>query len=157
MFPRAVRLDEAHEERRKVPEDLNLALVRLHRFLPEIKRDLRRGVSFGQPRANFCTAFFSERRTHAAGHGPCGMNFFAAENLDDFLAELAEADSRAGEAGIRSDQAENVSLRWRCIPAEQKIRRAKMKETQCVALNDLAEVHQPAQLIGGGRDVHGHE
>ena len=32
-----------------------------------------------------------------------------------------------------------------------------MKETQCVALDDLAEVHQPAQLIGGGRDVHGHE
>ena len=32
-----------------------------------------------------------------------------------------------------------------------------MEEAQRVALDDLAEVHQPAQLVGGGRDVDGHD
>src|ERR1035437_11007810 len=100
MFPRAVRLDEAHEERRKVPEDFNLTLVRLHRLLPEIKCDLRGGVSFGQPRANCRAAFFSEWRTHAARHGPRRMNFYVAENLDDFLAELAQPDSGASQGCV---------------------------------------------------------
>ena len=85
------------------------------------------------------------------------MNFFAAENLDDFLAELAQADAGAGQFLVRGDQAENVALRRRRVPAEQKIRRAQMEETQRVALDDLAEVHQAAQLVGGGRNVDGHD
>ena len=50
-----------------------------------------------------------------------------------------------------------LRLRRRRVPAEQKIRRAQMEEAQRVALDDLAEVHQPAQLVGGGRDVDGHD
>ena len=85
------------------------------------------------------------------------MNFFAAEDFNDFLAELTQPDAGAGEAGIGSDQSEDISLRRRRVPAEQKIRCAKMKETECVTLNHLAEVHQAAQFVGGGWDVDGHE
>ena len=49
VFPTTVRRDEAHEERREVAEDLNLALVRLHRLLPERKRGFGGGEGFGQP------------------------------------------------------------------------------------------------------------
>ena len=85
------------------------------------------------------------------------MDLLAAEDLDDFLAELAQADAGAGEVGVGGDQAEDVALRLGRVPAEQEIRRAEVEEAQRVALDDLAEVHQPAQLVGGGRDVHGHD
>ena len=32
-----------------------------------------------------------------------------------------------------------------------------MKKTQRVTLDELAEIHQAAELVGGGRDAHGHE
>ena len=85
------------------------------------------------------------------------MDFLAAEDLDDFLAELAQADAGAGEVGVGGDQAEDVALRRRGVPAEQEVRRAQVEEAQRMALDDLAEVHQPAQLVGGGRDVDGHD
>ena len=85
------------------------------------------------------------------------MNFAVAEDLDDFLAELAQADAGAGEFLVRGDDAEDIALGLGRVPAEQKVRRAQMEEAQRVALHDLAEVHQPAQLVGGGRDVDGHD
>ena len=85
------------------------------------------------------------------------MDFFAAENLDDFLAELAEPDAGAGQFLVGGDEAEDIALGRRRVPAEQKVRRAQVEEAQRVALDDLAEVHQAAQLVGGGRDVDGHD
>ena len=85
------------------------------------------------------------------------MNFLAAEDFDDFLAELAEPDAGAGQFLVCADNAEHIAFcLWR-VPAEQKIRRAQMKEAQRVALHELAEVHQPAQLVGGGRNVNRHD
>ena len=85
------------------------------------------------------------------------MNFLAAENLNNLLTKLAQANSGAGQVRVGSDHAENVSLRLRRVPAEQEIRRTQVEETQRVALDDLAEIHQPSQLVGSGRDVDGHD
>ncbi len=131
--------------------------MRFQRFSPEVKRDLRGGERFGQPRADFGAALLAQRAAHAARNGPRRMNFFAAEHLDDLLAELAQADAGAGQLRVRRDQAENIALRRGRVPAEQKIRRAQMEEAQRVRLDDLAEVHQAAQFVGGGRNVDGHE
>jgi hypothetical protein len=38
------------------------------------------------------------------------MDFFVAENLDDLLTELAEADAGTGKFFVRGDQAEDISL-----------------------------------------------
>src|ERR1017187_526268 len=97
MFPGAVFRDKAHEERREVSKSLNLALMLLHRLLPEIKRDLGGGIRFGQPRADFGATGFGQRAAHAAGNSPRRMDFFVAENFDDLLAELARADAGAGQ------------------------------------------------------------
>ena len=126
-------------------------------FLNRSKRDFGGGVGFGQPGADAGAAFLGERAADAAGHGPGGMDFLAAEDLDDFLAELAEADAGAGEVGVGGDEAEDVALGRRGVPAEEEVRRAEVEEAQGMALDDLAEVHQPAQLVGGGRDVDGHD
>jgi hypothetical protein len=73
----------------------------------------------------------------------------SAEDLDDFLAKLAQADAGAGEVLVGRHQCRST-LRFglRRVPAEQEIRRAQVKEAQRVALDDLAEVHQAAQLVG---------
>ena len=85
------------------------------------------------------------------------MDFFAAENFNDFLAELAEPDAGAGQFLVCGDEAENIALCRRRVPTHQKVGRAQMEEAQGVALHELAEVHQSAQLVGGGRDVDGHD
>jgi hypothetical protein len=56
------------------------------------------------------------------------MDFLAAENLNDLLAELAQPDAGAGQVRVRGDQAENISLLRRRVPAEQEIRRAQRKK-----------------------------
>ena len=150
-------VDQAHEQGGEIAEDLDLALVRVEGLLEQVERDLGGGEGFGQPGADAVAAFLGQRAAHAAGHGPGGMDLLAAEDLDDFLAELAQADAGAGEVGIGGDQAEDVALGLGGIPAEQEIRRAEVEEAQGVALDELAEVHQPAQLVGGGRDVDGHD
>ena len=157
MFPGAVGRNEAHEERWKISEDLNLTLMRLHCFFPKVKRDLGGGKRFRQPRANFGATFFAQRAPHAARHSPRRMNFFVAENFNNFLAELTQADAGASQLFVRGNQAENIALRRGRVPAEQKIRRAQVKETQRVRLDELAEVQQPAQFVGGGRNIDGHQ
>src|ERR1035441_5626187 len=157
MFPGAVRFHQAHEERWEVAKDLDLLLMGVHRLLEEVEGDLRRGVGFRQPGANAGAAFLGQWAADAAGHSPRGMDLLAAEHRNDFLAELAQPNAGAGQLGIGGNQPEDVPLGLRRVPAEQKIRSAQVKEAQGMALDDLAEVHQPAQLVRGGRDVDGHD
>ncbi len=95
-----------------------------------------------------------QRIAHAAGHGPGGMHALAAQQPDHLLAELAQADAAAGDAGIRLDQPHDVARGRIAIHAQQQIGRAEVEEAQRVALDDLAPVHQPAQLLGARRDAH---
>src|SRR6266404_843641 len=85
------------------------------------------------------------------------MDLFAAENFNDFLAKLAQANAGASQPGVGGNQAEDVSLRRWGVPAQQQIRRAQMKEAQRMALNKLTQIHQASQLLGGRRDANGHD
>ena len=77
------------------------------------------------------------------------MDLLAAQRFDDLLAELPQADAAAGQLGLGRDQAEDVALRRVAVPAEQQVGGAEVEEAQGVRLDDLAEVHQAAQLLGG--------
>ena len=92
---------------------------------------------------------------HAARHAPGRVNLLPAERGDDLLAELAKPDPAARQLGLRGDQAEHVALRRIALQAEKQVGRAHVEEAQRVRLNDLGEVHQPAQLFRGGRRTHG--
>ena len=56
-------------------------------------------------------------------------------------------------SGLAAARPKTLRCGWRGFPAEQKIRGAEMEETQRMALDDLAEVHQPAQLVGRRRNI----
>ena len=56
-----------------------------------------------------------------------------------------------------ADKAEDIALRLRGVPAQQEIRRTEMKETQGVALDKLAQVHQSAEFVRRRRDADGHD
>lgn len=157
MFPSAVRIHQPHEQRREIAEDLDLAAVCLERDLEEVKRRLHRRVSLGQPPQNAFAILRVQRTANPAGHGPSRMDFLAAEKLDDLLAELPQADAGAGQFLVLADKAEDIALRLRGVPAQQEIRRTEMKETQGVALDKLAQVHQPAEFVRRRRDADGHD
>ena len=157
VFPRAVRLDQPHEQGREVAKDLDFLLMGIEHLFPKVKGRLRGGVGLGQPGADARAAFLSQRAADAAGHCPGRMNLLPAEHLDDFLAELAEPDAGAGQVGVGGNQPEHIALGWRRVPAEQEIGRAQVKEAQGMALDDLPEVHQAAELVGGGGDVDRHD
>ncbi len=60
----------------------------------------------------------------------------------------------AGQIGVGRDQAEHVPRRRVAVEAEQQVRPAQVEEAQGVGLDDLGQVHQAAQLVGGRGDVH---
>ena len=60
----------------------------------------------------------------------------------------------SGSAAIRP---KTLRLAGSAVPAEQQVGRAQVEEAQRVRLDDLAEVHQPAQLLGRRRDAHGQD
>ena len=78
------------------------------------------------------------------------MDPLSAEPLDDLLSEAADPDSVAGQAGIRLGDADDVALRGIGVEAEQEVGRGEVEEAERVGLDDLGQVHQPAQ-VGPGR------
>ena len=56
-------------------------------------------------------------------------------------------------SALDGDEAEEVPLGRGRFPAEQEIRGAQVEEAQGMALDELAQVHQPAKLLGGRGDV----
>ena len=82
------------------------------------------------------------------------MHAAPAQQADDLLAELAQADAAAGDAGVLLDQAGDVALERVAFHAHQQVGGAQVEEAQRVALHELAPVHQPSQLFRPRRDAH---
>jgi hypothetical protein len=95
-----------------------------------------------------------QRGANSAGHGPGGMDPASAKLLDDLLAELAQADAGAGQLRIGDHQAKHVAAGGIALPAEQEIRAAEMEEGQGMALGELGQIQQPAQLAGRWGNLH---
>src|SRR5208283_4073330 len=157
VLPASVRRHEPHEKGREVAEDERLLLVGLEHRQGEAEGELGRGVGLRQPVADPVAPRLRQRLAHAAGGGPGGVDLLAAERLDYLLAELAQPDRGPGQRRVGADQAEDVALRRRGVPAEDEVGRGEVEEAQGVALDDLAQVHQAAQLVGRGRDRDRHD
>src|ERR1039458_6863924 len=108
----------------------------VERLLEEVEGNLRRGIGFGQPGANAGATFLGQRAAHAPRNGPSWMNLLAAKHRNDFLAKLAQPDAGSGQISVGRDEPEHISFGLRRIPAEQKIRRAQVKEAQGMALDN---------------------
>ena len=82
------------------------------------------------------------------------MDALAAEDLDDALAELAQADAAPREVVIDLGEPEQVALCGIGVHAEQQVRRRQVEEAERVALQCLGIVHEAALALRGGRDAH---
>jgi hypothetical protein len=82
---------------------------------------------------------------------------FAAEHLDDLLAELPQADAGAGQvSGSAAIRPKTLRLAGSVSQPSRKSGALRWKKLSAWTA-DLAEVHQPAQLVGRGRDAHGQD
>src|SRR5262245_1649521 len=75
------------------------------------------------------------------------MNFLSAESFDDFLAELSKANTTSRQIRVAGGKAKEMAFFRSSVQAKHEIRRAQLEKTECVALNNLSEVHQPAQFF----------
>ena len=87
----------------------------------------------------------------AAGDGARAVDLLSRRGLDDFLAELAHEDGAAAEFRIFAQHLEDVAAHGRRLEAEEQVGCGEVEEVQHVALHHLAVMHQPAHLLGGGR------
>ena len=81
------------------------------------------------------------------------MDAAAAEDLDDLLSELPETDAAPGELLVVRDQAEDVPRGRVRVEPEEKVGRRQVEEAQRMRLDPLCERDEPAQLLGGLRDL----
>jgi hypothetical protein len=81
------------------------------------------------------------------------MDPLATEPLDDLLPEPPHANAVAGQG--RLAWATPMMLRFRGVGVEpeQEVGRRQVEEAERVGLDDLGEVHHPAQIRPGRRRV----
>jgi hypothetical protein len=79
------------------------------------------------------------------------MHALAGGQADHFLAELAQEYALAGDFGIRGSDADDVAPAGIALEAEEQVGRREMEEMQGMRLQDLAVMHQAAQLLGARR------
>ncbi len=153
MLEPAVRRDQAEIEAGEVAVGVDLVAELLAGLTQQHQCVLDNVERFGQGAANLVATACVQRFAHAAGHGPGRVYASSAQDADRLLAELAQADAVAGDVRMFLDQAGNIAQRRVAVHAEQEVRAAEVEEAQGVTLDDLAPVHQPAQLCRGGRNV----
>src|SRR5262245_26569325 len=83
------------------------------------------------------------------------MNFLSAQCFNNFLAELPQTNTSTRNIRIASREPKHISLFRSSVPAEKKIRRAQMEETESMTLNNLPEIYQSSQLVRGWRNFDG--
>ena len=98
-----------------------------------------------------------QRRVDAAGNGPGRMDALAGQALDHLLPEPAQRDAVLGKLRMVLDHADDVAPCRIGVEAEQQVGRREMEEAQRVGLDDLAAMHDLAQLRRGRRNAHAHD
>jgi len=86
----------------------------------------------------------------AAGDRTGAVHPLAGGEADDFLAVLAQQHALLRHIRILGGDAHDVAPGHVGIEAEQQVRRRQVEEMQGVGLQDLAIVHEPAQLLRRG-------
>ena len=154
VLPGAVGSHQPHVEGGEVAERLGLLAELVVDRLVQGDRRGGGGLCLGEPRADSFTAFLGEGLAHAAGDRPRRMDLPAAQQFDDLLAELPQADARAGQVGVGGDHAEDVPRGRVAVHAEEQVGGAEVEEAQRVRLDDLPQVHQATELLGRLGDLH---
>ena len=155
VLPQPLRCHQAHEQAGEGAEQALLLLQgSIEQALVQLQGQTDRRLRLGQPRQNPVPRLGTQRRAHPTGHRPGGMNLAATEQLQNLLAELAQADAGTGQLRIGRHQAEDVAASRIALPAQQEIGTAEMEERQGVALGDLGQVEQAPQLQRRRRDLH---
>jgi hypothetical protein len=101
----------------------------------------------------FGALFGRERLVHAAGDRAGAMHALAGRHADHFLAVLAQKHALLGDFRMRGDDADHVARGDIGAEAEQQVGRRQVEEVQGVGLQDLAGMHQAADLLGGRRQL----
>jgi len=83
-------------------------------------------------------------RGHAAGHHPGRVDAPAAQQLDDRLPVLPQADAGPGHLRIPRNDAEEVALGGGRVEAQQQVGRGQVEEREGVGLHELRQVEEPA-------------
>ena len=103
----------------------------------------------------FITLGNGQRLVDATRHRAGAMHPLAGRNTDHFLPELAQQHAALGGFRMCHGDADDVALGDIAVEAEQQVRRTEVEEVQCMRLQHLAVMHQPAQLFGGRRQLLG--
>src|SRR5271165_2385723 len=103
--------------------------------------------------AQHVALFDREIFVDATGNGTRRVDLAPTGRPNDFLAVFANEDCPFSDLWKTAQYREDVAfLGWR-IEAEQEVRRCQMEDVQGVRLQDLAVMHEPSYLVGGGRDL----
>ena len=153
MLPAPFLGDQGHEQRGEVAEADGLFMELIEDGLEAAQRELGGLERFGQAGADVIAALAGQAGADAARHRPGRMNFLATQELDDLLAELPQANAPTREVGVGGDQAEDVPRGRIAIHAQDQVGPAQVEERQRVGLDNLTQVHEPAELVRGRRNA----
>ena len=152
---RAVRAHEAQRARLERAE----RAVGLEVFLEQPLHDVHRVAA---PRDHLVDVFLQfaalvggQRLVHAARDRARAVDALAGGVADHFLAVLAQQHSLLGDVRVSGGHAHDVAACHVGIEAEQQVGRAQVEEVQRMRLQDLAVVHQAADLLRRGRELRG--
>ena len=88
---------------------------------------------------------------HSAGNGTGTVNALARRDANYFLSVFAQQHALFGDFRVGGSNADNIALGNIGIETEQQVGRTQVVEMQRMRLQHLSVVHQPAHLLGSGR------
>jgi hypothetical protein len=149
----AVGRDQAHAGRAEAAESVVLGQVLLEQLADHAHRVAAPGHHLVGVLLQGGALFGRKRLVHAAGHRARAMHALAGGHADHFLAVLAQEHAFLGDFGMGGDDPDHVAGRDIGTEAEQQVGRGQVEEVQGVGLQDLAGMHQAADLLGGRRQL----
>jgi hypothetical protein len=149
----AVGPHQAHAGGAEAAEGVVLGEVLLEQAADHAHRVAAPGHHLVGVLEQFGALFGGERLVHAAGDRAGAMHALAGGHADHFLAVLAQQHAFLGDFGMRGDDADDVARGDIGTEAEQQVGRGQVEEVQGVGLQDLAGMHQAADLLGGRRQL----
>ena len=153
----AVVSHECQVQPGEMREDGDLLAKALELGVEPGKRGLGPGNRIRHHRQDLVSILDRERLVDTAGHAPSGMDALAAENLDDGLSDLAQANTVLGQVRMILGNADNIADRRISVHTEEEIGRRQVEEAECMRLRYLGKIHDPAQIHRCLRNAHGHQ
>ena len=153
----AAAVDQPGIHRRYIAEMLDLVAEFIDDAFEELQCPERDRLRLGQRRQDTVPAVDFERSVDAAWNGPGRVDAFPGQSLDHLLAEPTQCDAILGQLRIVLDDADDIASGRIGIEAEQQVGRREMEEAQRMGLDDLAAMHDLAQLRRGRRNAHAHD